>query len=138
MNLVRVGSNLDRHIRLVYELHRITTCCTKSESFRFSKLAGNTSGRVGSLTPGMATIGIGQLPRAASEVVEEKPKGSRQPWPKNTQKPRDLAGLEPAIVSDMLHNMLREMMGSEMVPGRHSDAPFLWQFEIVVHFCRMG
>ena len=25
-----------------------------------------------------------------------------------------LAGLEPAIVSDMLHNMLREMMGSEM------------------------
>lgn len=41
---------------------------------------------------------------AASEVVEEKPKG-----------------LEPMIVSDMLHNMLREMMGSEM----ESDTPLM-------------
>ncbi|CAJ1398208.1 unnamed protein product [Effrenium voratum] len=41
---------------------------------------------------------------AASEVVEEKPKG-----------------LEPAIVHDMLHNMLREMMGSEM----EADTPFM-------------
>lgn len=41
---------------------------------------------------------------AASEVLEEKPKG-----------------LEPAIVSDMLHNMLREMMGSEM----ESDTPLM-------------
>lgn len=41
---------------------------------------------------------------AASEVVEEKPKG-----------------LEPAIVSDMLHSMLREMMGSDM----ESDTPLM-------------
>jgi len=41
---------------------------------------------------------------AESRIEEEKPKG-----------------LEPAIVSDMLHNMLREMMGSDM----ESDTPLM-------------
>eukprot|EP00930_Biecheleria_cincta_P003049 TRINITY_DN103990_c0_g1_i1.p1 TRINITY_DN103990_c0_g1~~TRINITY_DN103990_c0_g1_i1.p1 ORF type:complete len:821 (+),score=219.93 TRINITY_DN103990_c0_g1_i1:30-2465(+) len=43
-------------------------------------------------------------PEAASAVVEEKPKG-----------------LEAALVSDMLHNLLREMIGSAM----ESDTPFM-------------
>ena len=36
-----------------------------------------------------------------------------------------LAGLEPAIVSDMLHNMLREMMGHAGIQGAFGTGPVM-------------
>ena len=55
------------------------------------------------------------------------------------------AGLEPMIVSDMLHNMLREMMGSEMVRalgtrfvGTKRDIDFWSQRNWPFFPCRIG